>query len=79
METNRVLIAALLFIIVIIAINYAMFIWARNWAKGGDSRWMSALRNSLSKPMEDSSSKSMDRLRNKMKDLENSKKEEKQD
>jgi len=76
MESNRVLIAALLFIIAIVGVNYAMFIIARNWAKGGDSRWMTAIRDSLSKPLEGSSSKSMDELRNKMKDLENSKKEE---
>lgn len=76
MESNRVLIAALLFIIVIIGVNYALFIIARNWAKGGDSRWMSAIRNSLSKPMEGSASKSMDELRDKMKTLEDNKKEE---
>jgi len=76
MESNRVLIAALLFIIAIVGVNYAMFIIARNWAKGGDSRWMTAIRDSLSKPMESSSNKSMDELRNKMKDLEHSKKEE---
>ncbi|HKJ40211.1 MAG TPA: hypothetical protein VJ972_15685 [Anaerolineales bacterium] len=76
MESNRVLIAALLFIIAIVGVNYAMFIIARNWAKGGDSRWMTAIRDSLSKPMESSSNRSMDELRNKMKDLENSKKEE---
>ncbi|HAV78755.1 MAG TPA: hypothetical protein DCX53_15505 [Anaerolineae bacterium] len=76
MESNRILIAALLFIIVIIGVNYALFIIARNWAKGGDSRWMSALRNSLSKPMEGSSNKSMDELRKKISDLENNKKVE---
>jgi steroid 5-alpha reductase family enzyme len=76
MESNRVLIAALLFIIVIIGVNYALYIIARNWAKGGDSRWMSAIRNSLSKPMEGSASKSMDELRDKMKTLEDNKKEE---
>jgi len=77
MESNRLIIAALLFIIVIIGVNYAMFIIARNWAKGGESRWMTAIRDSLSKPLEGSSSKSMDELRNKMKDLENNDKEEK--
>ena len=77
MESSRVIIAALLFIIAIVGVNYAMFIIARNWAKGGDSRWMSALKDSLSKPMESSSSKSMDELRNKMKELENYDKEEK--
>lgn len=77
MESNRLLIAALLFIIVIIAINYAMFIIARSWAKGGDTRWMSALRNTLFKPMEGSSSKSMEELRNKMEELQEKDKEKK--
>lgn len=76
MDSNRVTIAALLFIIAIIGINYAMFIIARNWAKG-DSRWMSAIRDSLRKSTESSSSKSMDELRNRMKELEEKKKEEK--
>ena len=69
MDSNRVLIAALLFIIVIIAINFAMFVIARNWAKG-DSRWMSAIRESLSKSTESSASRSMDELRKKMEELE---------
>jgi len=76
MESSRTVIAALLFIVAVIGINYAMFIVARTWAKGGDSRWMSALRDSLSKPTESSANKSMDELRNKMNELENNKKEE---
>ena len=79
MESNRLIIAALLFIIAIVGINFALFIVARTWAKGGDSRWMSALRDSLSKPMESSSSKSMDELRGRMKSLEDNQKEEKQE
>jgi steroid 5-alpha reductase family enzyme len=76
MESSRTVIAALLFIVAVVGINYAMFIVARTWAKGGDSRWMSALRDSLSKPTESSANKSMDELRNKMNELENNKKEE---
>lgn len=76
MESSRTVIAALLFIVAVLGINYAMFIVARTWAKGGDSRWMSAIRDSLSKPTESSSSKAMDELRNKMNDLENTNKEE---
>ena len=75
MESARTVIAALLFIVAVVGINYAMFIIARTWAKGGDSRWMSALRDSLSKPTESSASKSMDELRDKMKELEENKKE----
>ena len=74
MESDRIVIAALLFILLIIGINFAMYIIARNWAKGGDSRWMSALKDSLSKPINDSSSnKSMDELRKQMEELEKNK------
>jgi hypothetical protein len=76
MDTNRVTIAALLFIVVIIFINFAMYVIARNWAKSGDSAWMSAIRKSLSKSIESSSSKSMDELRKKMDELDGKKKEE---
>jgi hypothetical protein len=76
MESNRLIIAALLFIVAIIGINYALFIVARTWAKGGDSRWMSALRDSLSKPTASSANKSMDELRGKMKAMEENKKED---
>ena len=75
MET-RTVIAALLFIVAIVGINYALFIIARTWAKGGDSRWMSALRDSLSKPTESSANKSMDELRDKIKALEDNRKED---
>lgn len=75
MESNRVLIAALLFIIAVIVINYSLFIIVRAWAKGSDSGWMSALRNSLRKPLESSSSKSMDELRKKMDELRGNDKE----
>jgi len=74
MESDRIVIAALLFILLIIGINFAMYIIARNWAKGGDSRWMSALKDSLSKPINDSSSnKSMDELRKQVEELEKKK------
>jgi hypothetical protein len=65
MDSNRVLIAALLFIGAIVVINYAMFVIARNWAKG-DSRWINAIKDSLSKSAESSASKSMDELRQKV-------------
>ena len=79
MESTRTFIAALLFIVAIVGINFALFIIVRTWAKGGDSRWMSALRNSLSKPTESSANKSMDALRKKMDELNNNRKEEKQE
>ena len=76
MDSNRVVIAALLFIILIVGINFAMYAIARGAAKNSDSRWMSALRNTLSKPMDSSSNRSMDELRAKMRELEEKKKQE---
>jgi len=76
MESNRIAIAALLFIVLIIGSNFVIYFIARSWAKGGDSRWMSALRKSLSKPMESSSNKSMDELRKQVEELKREKKEE---
>ena len=70
MESDRVLIAALLFILLILGSNFVMYAIARGAAKGGDSRWMSALRDSLKKPLEGSSSKPMDELRKRVEELE---------
>jgi len=76
MESNKLAIAALLFIILIVGINFVMYAIARGATKGGDSRWMGAIRDSLSKPMEGSSSKSMDELRKQVEELESKKKKE---
>jgi hypothetical protein len=76
MENERVLIGALIFILLVVGSNFVMYAIARGAAKGGDSRWMSALRDSLSKPMEGSANKSMDELRRKMEELEGKKREE---
>jgi hypothetical protein len=74
MESNRVIIGALLFILLIVLSNFAMYVIARNWAKGGDSRWMSALKDSLGKPVKDSPvNKSMDELRKQVEELEKKK------
>jgi hypothetical protein len=76
MESNKVAIAALLFIVLIIGSNFVIYVIARSWAKSGDSHWMGALKNSLSKPMESSSNKSMEELRKQIEELENKKKTE---
>ena len=69
MDSNKITIAALLFIVLIIGINFAMYAIARGAAKGGESRWMGALKDSLSKPLESSSNKSMDELRKQVEEL----------
>jgi len=76
MESNKIAIAALLFIILIVAINFAMYGIARGATKGSDSRWMGALKDSLSKPMDSSANKSMDELRKQIAELENKEKKE---
>jgi hypothetical protein len=78
MDSNRILIGALLFILIVIGSNFVMFVIARNWAKGGDSRWMTALKESLSKPVTESrANQSMDELRQRVQDLEKKEKPEK--
>ena len=69
MDSNKVAIAALLFIVLIVGINFAMYAIARGATKGGESRWMGALKDSLSKPLESSSNKSMEELRKQVEDL----------
>lgn len=77
MESNRIVLGALLFILIVVGSNFIMFFIARSWAKGGDSPWMAALKKSLSKPVTDSAAnKSMDELRKRMEDLEKPKKDE---
>jgi hypothetical protein len=73
LESDRVLIAALLFILLILGSNFVMYAIARGATKGGESRWMSALRDSLKKPLEGSSSKPMDELRKRVEELEKNK------
>ncbi len=70
MDSNRLAIAALLFILLIVAINFAMYGIARGATKNGSSRWMSALIDSLSKPMDSEANRSMDELRKQVADLE---------
>ncbi|MBI5842397.1 MAG: hypothetical protein HZB19_20100 [Chloroflexi bacterium] len=67
MESERATIAALIFIGLIVGANFVMYAIARG-ATRGDSRWMRALRDSISKPLE-SRDKSMDELRKKMEEL----------
>jgi hypothetical protein len=76
MDSDRILIGALIFIVLIVGSNFVMYVIARNWAKGGDSRWMSALKDSLSKPLESKSNQALDDLRKQAADLEKKQKDE---
>ena len=77
MDSGNAVLGAIVFIVLVLGANFVMYIFARNWAKGGDSKWMSAMKDGLNKPFESQSNKSMDELRQKMDELQkNSKKED---
>jgi hypothetical protein len=73
MESDSTMIAALIFIFLIIGANFVMYAIARGATKGGDSRWMSALRDSLKKPAAGSANKSIDELRKRVEEIEKNK------
>ena len=73
MESDRILIGALIFILLVVGSNVVMYAIARGWSKDGDSRWLSALRDSLSKPRQSQANKSMDELRKQVEELEKKK------
>ena len=73
MEWNSPAIGLLIIILLIVGANFVMYAIARGAAKGGNSRWMSALKDSLSKPMNTPANKSMDELRKRVEELEKEK------
>lgn len=73
MEAKAAIALALL-ILGIVVINFAMYAIVRG-ATRGDSHWMNALRNSLSKPL-DRSNQPYDELREKMRELSSEEKKE---
>jgi hypothetical protein len=73
MGSDSAIIAALIFILLIIGANVVTYAIARGAAKGGDTGWMSALRDSLSKSPEGSTKRSMDELRRRVEELEKNK------
>jgi hypothetical protein len=73
MELDSPAIGLLIIILLIVGANFVMYAIARSAASGGHSRWMSALKDSLSKPMNTPANKSMDELRKKMEELEKKK------
>lgn len=70
MESGNAVIGALIFIALILGANLVMYGIARGWARGGDSKWMSALKQGLSKPLDSQANRSMDELRQKMQELQ---------
>ena len=76
MESNQAAIGLLIIILLIVGANFVMYAIARGATRGGNSRWMSALKDSLNKPMNTPASQSMDELRKKVEELEKNKQDD---
>ena len=76
MESNQAAIGLLIIILLILGATFIMYAIARGATRGGNSRWMSALKDSLSKPMDTPAAKSMDELRKRVEELESRKNNE---
>ncbi len=79
MESGKAAIGLLIIILLIVGANFVMYAIARGAARGGNSNWISALKDSLSKPMNTSANQPMDELRKRVEELktkEEKKKEE---
>ncbi|HXF86291.1 MAG TPA: hypothetical protein VNK49_12980 [Anaerolineales bacterium] len=70
MESDNILLGALIFILLVVGSNVVMYAIARGAVKGGSAKWFSALKDTLSKPTESPSSRSMDELRKRVEELE---------
>ncbi|HEX9389130.1 MAG TPA: hypothetical protein VF918_22585 [Anaerolineales bacterium] len=69
MESNQAAVGLLIIILLIVGVNFMMYAIARGATRGRNSRWMSALKDSLSKPMDTPANKSMDELRKRVEEL----------
>lgn len=73
MDLDSPAIGLLIIILLVVGANFVMYAIARGATKGGNSRWISSIKDSLSKPMDTPASKSMDELRKKVEELEKKK------
>jgi len=70
MDVDNSAIGLLIIILLIVGANFVMYAIARSATRGGNSRWMSSLKDSLSKPMNTPANQSMDELRKRVEELE---------
>ena len=73
LELSQPAIGLLIIILLIVGANFVMYAIARSTTRRGSSRWISALKDSLSKPMNSQANKSMDELRKRVEELEKKK------
>jgi hypothetical protein len=76
LESDQAAIGLLIIILLIIGANFVMYAIARGATRGGNSHWISALKDSLSKPMNSPANKSMDELRKRVEELKKKKDQE---
>ncbi len=77
MISNNALAGAAIFILMILGANFLMYAIARGWAKGGgNARWIDALKQGLTKPLDSQRNRSMDELRQKMEEMNKNRKKE---
>ena len=69
METSQAAIGLLIIILLIVGANFVMYAIARGATRGGNPRCMSALKDSLSKPMDTPANQSMNELRKRVEEL----------
>jgi hypothetical protein len=77
MISDNAFAGAVIFILMILGANFIMYAIARGWARGGgNARWIDALKQGLTRPLDSQRNKSMDELRQKVEEMnKNSKKE----
>jgi hypothetical protein len=73
MEVDSPPVGLLIIILLVVGANFVTYALARSAARGRNSRWMSALKDSLSKPMDTPANKSIDELRKRVEELEKKK------
>ena len=70
MESGNAAIGLLIIVLLIVSATFVMYAIALGATRGGNSHWMSALKDSWSKPMDTPANKSMDELRKRVEELE---------
>lgn len=74
METNKAVIGAILFIVLVIGANFVMYAIARGWAKSNQKSFLETMSQALNSSNRKKDN-SMDELRKKMEELNRGKKD----
>jgi hypothetical protein len=75
MHVDSAAIGLLIIILLIVGANFVVYAIARSATRGGNPRWMSALKDSLRKPTNTPANQAMDELRKRVEELKKEKNE----